>query len=395
LDEATTYDLDGTVIFGVAFIIASSPLLLQYIFATIVELSGKGILHLSNKPRQITYHPLCMTIALIVSLIPWIYASATESPYAVYYWFGSLIFMEVAVMIIDMYQFLQAPICVEHWGERLALFVMLHLGESIFAMISDFTGIQSPKPYIATAFALVIAFSWRRVYFEIEGKEPKDPHAIRRHRSTRVTWTLSHWILCMSIIIFAGGTHGLLDGVINDLQSHELTDQLGNLTALDRAGKLSWDQVNSETLSEKRAEGLETVNVTDTTESNSTLISEYLLFRQSQNLFCGGLAVMVGVVFFQTLLSIHGTHEIPYRLKYSQELRLGTRAIVVIILACLPSISMDTLTIDAFETICIVGCIFFGWAVIESFFVIRKVEHYEPPPVIKDDDYGKVELDES
>jgi len=335
-----------------------------------------------------------MTLALVVSLIPWIYAAATGTPFAVYYWLGGLLFIEIAVAAIDMYEFLLAPICVEHWGERLALFVMLHLGESLFAMITNFTGIASPKPYVATAFALLIAFSWRRVYFEIEGKEPKDPHAIRRHRSTRYAWTSAHWVLCMAIIVFASGTHGLLGRVIGDLESDGLSDQLGNLTHLDRAGKLpSWDQLNipTDTSSEKRAELEPDVlgNATENSEGSSSdqLILDYLLFRQSQNLFCGGLAVMVGVVFFQTLLSIHGTNHIPYKLKYSQHFRLVTRAIIILILALIPTMSLDTLDIDAFQTILIVGCIFVFWAVLESFYVIKQVDDFKPPPMIKDDEF--------
>jgi len=267
---------------------------------------------------------------------------------------------------------------------------MLHLGESLFAMITNFTGIPSPKPYVATAFALLIAFSWRRVYFEIEGKEPKDPHAVRRHRSTRYAWTLAHWVLCMSIIVFASGTHGLLSRVIGDLESDGLSDQLGNLTHLDHTGKLpSWDQLNIPTTSsEKRAELEPDVlgNATENSEDSNQLVLDYLLFRQSQNLFCGGLAVMVGMVFFQTLLSIHGTNEIPYKLKYSQHYRLVTRAIIIIILACIPVMSYETLDIDAFQTILIVGIIFVFWAVIESAYVIKKVVDFKPPPVIKDDE---------
>lgn len=283
--------------------------------------------------------------------------------------------MEVSVWTIDMVEYMKSPICVEHWGERMALFVMLHLGESMFAMISDFTGVQSFKPYIATAFALIIAFAFRRVYFEIEGREPKNPHALRRHRATRVAWTFSHWILCMSIIVFASGIHGLLDAVITNSTNTELGEQMGNLTALDRAGKLpTLADLTKNTPPPEGRKRAEDVALNNTSSADDGIITDYLLFRQSQALFCGGLALMVGMVFFQTMLSVGNIEVERYRLKQSQYLRLGLRVVVIIILSCIPAISRAAVSIDAFVTICFVGCVFFGWALTESFLVIRNEE---------------------
>jgi len=63
---------------------------------------------------------------------------------------------------------------------------------------------------------------------------------------------------------------------------------------------------------------------------------------------------------------------------------------MIIVLGCVPPISLASDSIDAFGTICFVGILFFCWAVIESWYVLKKPSRYEPPPSIELDEFHEM-----
>jgi len=108
-----------------------------------------------------------------------------------------------------------APISVEHLGERLALFVIIHLGETMFSITETFFVLQGMwdyeyyQSYIIVMGGLLSSYSFLRVYFEVEADEPKLPHALKRNHITHYLFCLFHHILCIAIISTAIGIKGL------------------------------------------------------------------------------------------------------------------------------------------------------------------------------------------
>jgi len=251
------------------------------------------------------------------------------------------------------------------------LFVMIHLGESMFAIVSDYIGtFNSGIPLIAIMFGLIIPFAFRRVYFEIEGSEPKDPHALRLWYTLRL-YIFIHLILCMAIIAYAIGFSGLQ--TVSNVQVLGRDIQIPYYTELDKQGELPPFQFSPEVIVE---EG-------NTTRSNLTCATEdltdlqlYYIFREDQWLFCGALALMMLMVAIQTLLSrTEKEYEEKYFLNNSQYWRIGLRLLLIIFLFALPGISYSTTTVTAFHTICVGGSFYFIWALLESFFVLKKGAH--------------------
>ncbi|KAF0496177.1 LtrA-domain-containing protein [Gigaspora margarita] len=90
---------------------------------------------------------------------------------------------------------------IEHWSERLGLFAVICLGESIFSVI--YTSLNKyPDIFLAKAIlGLVIAYDLHWIYFDVDASR-QYLHALRRHTFTGILFGLTHVPLDMSLIAF-------------------------------------------------------------------------------------------------------------------------------------------------------------------------------------------------
>ncbi|CAG8592753.1 6548_t:CDS:10 [Dentiscutata erythropus] len=90
---------------------------------------------------------------------------------------------------------------IEHWSERLGLFAVVCLGESIFSVI--YTSLNHyPDVFLAKAIlGLVIAYDLHWIYFDVDASRQYQ-HALRRHVITGILFGLVHVPLDMSLIAF-------------------------------------------------------------------------------------------------------------------------------------------------------------------------------------------------
>eukprot|EP01124_Arcella_intermedia_P002251 TRINITY_DN11229_c0_g1_i1.p1 TRINITY_DN11229_c0_g1~~TRINITY_DN11229_c0_g1_i1.p1 ORF type:complete len:613 (+),score=91.02 TRINITY_DN11229_c0_g1_i1:28-1866(+) len=378
-NEISDASTSAGVGFSVFFIFASLPTFTQYLFASWTEMTEAG--RLMNSNRKITYHPLHCAIVMFVSFIPWITAAIWGHYDNAPFWASGLLFSEIAMFFVESHNNVTAPICVEHWGERISLFLMVHLGESMFAVATDFTTQANYwQPYLATFFGLIIPFAFRRVHFEVEGTEPKEPHALRRNRWFAQLYNSLHWLLCMSVIAYALGFKGLqkanlayLKGYTISpkkfLKGHEMGGPESQFEEMTQPPHVNCS-VYLETHGLKRAD----VYFENTTCNKYWLSEQYsYLFIRSQFFFCWSLALTMGIVAAIGCMSRTKKHrEDEYLVPHSQIWRLATRIICVIIFILYPIISDSIDSASPLNTIVMGGVIFFFWAVLESFYVLKK-----------------------
>ncbi|CAG8543727.1 12173_t:CDS:10 [Cetraspora pellucida] len=90
---------------------------------------------------------------------------------------------------------------IEHYSERLGLFTVVCLGESIFSVIYASLN-KYPDVFLAKAIlGLVIAYSLHWIYFDVDASRQYQ-HALRRHVITGLLFGLIHIPLNMSLIAF-------------------------------------------------------------------------------------------------------------------------------------------------------------------------------------------------
>eukprot|EP01124_Arcella_intermedia_P008063 TRINITY_DN15025_c0_g1_i2.p1 TRINITY_DN15025_c0_g1~~TRINITY_DN15025_c0_g1_i2.p1 ORF type:complete len:586 (+),score=121.53 TRINITY_DN15025_c0_g1_i2:7-1764(+) len=355
--EVTDSDLSMAIAFSVLYILTHLPVLFQYLFAGWAEITGRAIIN--NSQRRTNYHPFHMAIILSISLIPWIVSASTRTPYPFYYWFGSVLFANIASYFVDCYNYVTAPICVEHWGERLLLFLMLHLGETTFAVATDFSSSATHwEPYVASAFGLLIPFSFRRVVFEVEGHEPKNPHALRRNRWCSNLVGVIYWLLCMSTITYAIGFSGLQRVNLRILQGSHLDPQkffqLHKSHPFLPSQQIELDsdiKVNCTSYLQYHSKRFLSASLSETTETSGTIENSTdslcsiifnqekysFLYRQSEFLFFGSMALIVFCVALLGCMSVTDEQiEKEYLVPHSSTFRFISRLIIVAVFVILP-----------------------------------------------------------
>eukprot|EP01125_Pyxidicula_operculata_P010898 TRINITY_DN3579_c0_g1_i1.p1 TRINITY_DN3579_c0_g1~~TRINITY_DN3579_c0_g1_i1.p1 ORF type:complete len:686 (-),score=79.98 TRINITY_DN3579_c0_g1_i1:96-2153(-) len=373
IDHAVAGREAESQIFSVAFIFAVLPVLTMYLFAAYWELAQYRPSiprRRQNKysSRSYTFHPLVMALWLIVSLIPWIIA-VSSGHYFYPCWIAGLIIQELGNIFTNFYFYFDAPVAVDHWGERLALFVMIHLGESMFSIsavtlesgaIDDLTW---QVTFIA-AMGLITGFSIRRVYFEIEGEEPKAPHALR-DRYLFNLYTLAHWILCMGIIIFAVGQVKLEEYI-----AEEVTALAGNSSTTSSTSTHKRYISGGVPVAPVETTPTET-NGTHTTSGVSEVIHEIeVTAQQFKWVYCGSLCLILIIITIIGAIS-RPSHEVKYHVAHPHILKGFVRIGLALIVILLPLTNVDQLPV--FGLVVTVSLLFFTWAIIESALVLKKV----------------------
>ncbi len=194
LNTESAWKNNGSWGFAVSYIAANIPMIIMYIWAAFME--------------RRTNHNIFRLISLFVCLIPWIISVATGYYYPL--WLTSLIFLELSKIIGPLFD-LFPPITIDHWAERLGLFVIITLGESVLSILtarSD-TDIYPPEVYIGAALGLLVSFCIKWIYFDVETDTEKKRHALIRNKLTSILFTHLHAIFAFSITVMAAGAIGI------------------------------------------------------------------------------------------------------------------------------------------------------------------------------------------
>eukprot|EP01125_Pyxidicula_operculata_P015673 TRINITY_DN5344_c0_g1_i1.p1 TRINITY_DN5344_c0_g1~~TRINITY_DN5344_c0_g1_i1.p1 ORF type:complete len:577 (+),score=65.13 TRINITY_DN5344_c0_g1_i1:55-1785(+) len=296
IGSAASQNFEGSQVFATCYVIASLPVLFMYLLCAILE-TIRGDLSLAPFKREKTYHPLAMLFVTSISIIPWILSTIVQDFYYGF-WAIGLIFLKTSTIVVSIIFNKTAPIAIDHWGERISLFVMIHLGESMFA-ISDVLirqenlGEKTGQVYLASAIGLIIGFSIRRVYFEVEG-EPKERHALRDKILFHL-WNICHWILCMCIVIFAVGQLSLQNLLINEIHLDTLLHNNSYIVETPTSGHKRWVE-NIEPVTPTVVDTETFTNVTATTDTIQKLMESVEEEQPFKWVYCASLGIIIFVI---------------------------------------------------------------------------------------------------
>jgi len=91
------------------------------------------------------------------------------------------------------------PLNIEHTTERFGLFIMLVLGESIVAIVTDANGLTGVNDWLIAIFGFATVFACKTIYFEAQPHEPKE-HALKRSSFTGRLYVYLHIPLGTALI---------------------------------------------------------------------------------------------------------------------------------------------------------------------------------------------------
>ncbi|GAB5369706.1 hypothetical protein AAMO2058_001428500 [Amorphochlora amoebiformis] len=91
------------------------------------------------------------------------------------------------------------PINVEHTAERFGLFVMLMLGESIIALVTEESGLDTRDDLLIVGFGFVNVMAFKSIYYGAQPREPKH-HALRRGSRHGRAFVQLHLLIGASLV---------------------------------------------------------------------------------------------------------------------------------------------------------------------------------------------------
>lgn len=148
---------------------------------------------------------LCLHYAVGFGLAAalWVGSLALDAPWRYVAW-GVAMVVDIGTPLTARHHQAKLPLSTSHLPERIGLFTIIVLGESVAAVVR---GIETPRldAFIGGALALVIAFALWWVYFE-----HVDEHVVRRTRIAGQVWFYAHLPLAMGIVLTAVGVEGLV-----------------------------------------------------------------------------------------------------------------------------------------------------------------------------------------
>ncbi|CAG8510157.1 9436_t:CDS:10, partial [Ambispora gerdemannii] len=108
---------------------------------------------------------------------------------------------------------------IEHWSERLGIFIIICIGEMVFAIIHESWNVKPDWILGKSIMGLLLAYNLHWIYFDVDASR-QFQHALRRHVITGLSFGLIHFPLAMSLIAmgdslsvivaardFSGGDH--------------------------------------------------------------------------------------------------------------------------------------------------------------------------------------------
>lgn len=150
--------------------------------------------------------PLARHYALGFSLaaLVWLASLLAPTPWRVGVWLVAMV-IDVATPLTAREKQALLPISRSHLPERIGLFMIIVLGESVAAIVRGVDDGLTPATLGGGALGLAITFSVWWVYFD-----NLDEHVVRRTRAAGLVWFYAHLPLVMGVTAAAVGVEGLV-----------------------------------------------------------------------------------------------------------------------------------------------------------------------------------------
>ncbi|RUP48010.1 bacterial low temperature requirement A protein-domain-containing protein [Jimgerdemannia flammicorona] len=107
----------------------------------------------------------------------------------------------------------RAAVNIEHMADRLGLFVIITLGESVIALLYSTWSSNINTQAAKGVLGLLLAYNLHWIYFDVDASR-QYKHALRRHIFTGLLFVFLHLPLCAAIVIM-GSTLGVLVQVMD------------------------------------------------------------------------------------------------------------------------------------------------------------------------------------
>ncbi|CAG8487368.1 7485_t:CDS:10 [Ambispora leptoticha] len=88
---------------------------------------------------------------------------------------------------------------IEHWSERCGVFIIICIGEIVFAIIQESWNAKPDWILGKSILGLLLAYDLHWIYFDVDASQ-RFQHALRRHVITGVLFGFAHFPLAMSLI---------------------------------------------------------------------------------------------------------------------------------------------------------------------------------------------------
>lgn len=155
---------------------------------------------------------LCLTLAtgFSVGALLWIISVFVPIPWRFVLW-GLGIIVDLSTPIIGRNLFAQFPVSLSHVPERIGLFTIIVLGESIVAVVGGVAQQEwSVSSVISALFALMIAFTIWWIYFDNLDGSPLGK--LKEGQSLfSIAWVYSHLPLAVGIVATGVGVEHLIE----------------------------------------------------------------------------------------------------------------------------------------------------------------------------------------
>ncbi|CAG8551478.1 2016_t:CDS:10 [Diversispora eburnea] len=204
---------------------------------------------------------------------------------------------------------------IEHWSERIGLFTIIAVGESIIGVLYVSTNVYPDGQLAKAILGLIIAYSIHWIYFDVDASR-QFQHALRRHVFTGCVFTFIHFPLIMSLIAF-GTSLGSIMSIIDYLGEEE-----------NHSSNIEDPDVSSHLLSSREV------------GSESTAFPEPLAW-----LFCASLAI---AMYCMAIIGIvHKGLDSVNLMRIPKYQRITLRIVVGTIFLLLPLAHLNTLNLVA------------------------------------------------
>jgi len=239
----------------------------------------------------------------------------------------------------------QLALNIEHATERVGLFTIVVLGETIVAMLNGLVSDEARvgRQYAAALCALSVGICYQWIYFDIDASR-KFIHAIRRSALTGLMWNLLHIPLHIALVV--GGTSiSLLMSVIKQNENHASSDEGIEGVALPPLETYS---------------SLQTASISPKFTTLASSGSSHIDVSAARWFFSSGfgvaMLVMTAIGLLHKSLDKDSTVTIPARF------RLALRAIIGLVMVIVP-----VMELDALDTILVVAALSVVITVVESY----------------------------
>ncbi len=154
------------------------------------------------------------------SIILWVTSVFVPLPWRFVFW-GLGLVVDFATPLAAGKRVVKVPPDMSHTTERIGLFTIIVLGESIVAVVGGVSDKQwSPMSIAIALLGLSIAFSFWWMYFDTVDDSPL--HAMKAgNMKIALTWLYSHLPLAIGLTATGVGVEKMIDGLENDSVSGE------------------------------------------------------------------------------------------------------------------------------------------------------------------------------